>query len=297
MGRRREAGSRKQEWRGVRAACALTLLSVAVIAQGSAERALEAAIYREVVAGDLKGAIEQYRAIVGQADAPKTVAASALLHMGGCYEKLGQRRQAHESYTRVLRDFESESAAAAAARARIDIAEALPGPANLRFDKDEAGSPPAHGWFVPSMENVTGNLSEVRRKGCRGKNSCAVLIAPVVPPDSTGRLMQSFSAAAYRGKFVKFSAWMKMDAGSPADHAQIFMQTDGPNRRSGFRSERDLQADLTEQAFPKVPGWHYREVTGRVDKDAQFLELGFSAYGHGQVWIDEVTFEVTAEER
>ena len=32
-------------------------------AQGTADRQLEAAIYREVVAGDLKGAIEQYRAI------------------------------------------------------------------------------------------------------------------------------------------------------------------------------------------------------------------------------------------
>jgi hypothetical protein len=270
-----------------------------VWAQGSADRALEAAIYREVVVGDLKGAIEQYRAIVGQADAPKPVAASALLHMGGCYEKLGQRRQAHESYTRVVRDFDSESAAAAAARARIDMAEALPGPANLRFDKDEAGSPPAHGWFVPSMENVTGSLSEVRRKGCRGKGSCAVLIAPAVPPDSTGRLMQSFSAAAYRGKVVKLSAWMKVDSGAPGDHAQIFLQADGPNRRSGFRSEKPLQANLSEQVLVYgAPAWKFMEVTGRVDKDAQFLEFGFSAFGHGQVWIDDVTFEVvTTEER
>ena len=90
-----------------------------IFAQGSTERQLEAAIYREVVAGDLKGAIENYRAIVGQKDAPRSVAATALLHMGECYEKLGQRRQAHESYLRVVREFESESAVAADARARI----------------------------------------------------------------------------------------------------------------------------------------------------------------------------------
>jgi hypothetical protein len=168
---------------------------------------------------------------------------------------------------------------------------------NLRFDKDDPGSPPSHGWFVPSMENVTGNLSEVRRKGCRGKNSCAVLIAPAVPPDSTGRLMQSFSAAAYRGKFVKFSAWMKVEAGAPSDHAQIFMQADGPNRRSGFRSEKPLQPDLNEQAYG-APAWKFVEVSHRVDKDAEFLELGFSAFGHGQVWIDNVSFEiVTAEQQ
>jgi hypothetical protein len=268
----------------------------AAIAQGSVDRALEAAIYRETVAGDLKAAIEQYRAIVGRADAPHAVAASALMHMGACYEKLGQRRLAHEQYTRVMRDFEGESALAAAARARVDSAEALPGPTNLRFDRDEVGKTPSHGWFVPSMENVTGNLAELRRKGCRGKNACVALIAPAAPAassDSPGRLMQSFSAAAYRGKVVRLRAWMKVDAGAPGDHAQIFLQADGLNRRSGFRKEQFLQANLD----PRVPGWTFFELSGAVDKDAQFLEFGFSAFGHGQVWIDEVTFDVLTEER
>src|SRR5438094_516873 len=100
-----------------KAAVVAILGAAMVYAQGSVERQLEAAIHREVVVGDLKGAIEQYRAIVGQTDAPKAIAASALLHMGECYEKLGQRRQAHESYTRVAKDFESESLVATEARA------------------------------------------------------------------------------------------------------------------------------------------------------------------------------------
>jgi hypothetical protein len=38
-----------------------------------------------------------------------------------------------------------------------------------------------------------------------------------------------------------------------------------------------------------------REVSGKVDKDAQFLEFGFSTFGHGRVWIDDVSFEVVNE--
>jgi tetratricopeptide (TPR) repeat protein len=295
MGEMKKVEGRRQkvEWRGL-AWCAVAVVCMAAWAQGSADRQLEAAIYREVVAGDLKGAIDKYREIVAHVDSPRSIAATALLRMGECYEKLGQRRQAHESYTRVVRDFESEPAAAEA-RARIDNAEALPGPANLKFDKDDPGKAPAHGWFVPSMENVTGNLAELHRKGCHSKGSCAVLIAPATPPDSPGRLMQSFSAAAYRGKTVRLRAWLKVEAGAPGDHAQIFLQVQGPNRRSGTRAEKDLQANLSEQAFPNEPGWTMREVSGKVDKDAQFLEFGFSTFGHGRVWIDDVSFEVVNE--
>jgi hypothetical protein len=257
-------------------------------AQGSAERELEGAIHQEVVAGDLKAAIEKYREIVARTDAPKAIAADALLHMGECYEKLGQRRQAHETFTRVIRDFEGEPSAAQA-RAKIDNAEALPGPVNLRFDKDGPGKAPSHGWFVPAMENATGSLAEIRRKGCRSNVGCAVLIAPATAPDSPGQLIQSFSAAAYRGKKVLLRAWVKVEAGAPGDHAQIYLQVTGLNRRPGLHAERDLRADLTN-----LPGWTSCEIEGLVDRDAQFLDFGFRAYGRGRVWIDDVSFEVVS---
>jgi hypothetical protein len=145
------------------------------------------------------------------------------------------------------------------------------------------------------MENATGNLAEIQRKGCRSKSACVVLIAPLAPataPDSPGQLIQSFSAAAYRGKTVRLRAWMKVEAGAPGDHAQMWLQVRGLNRRSGFRAEFPVRADL--RAFPNVPGWTECLIEGPVDKDAQFLEFGFSAYGHGRVWIDDVSFEVVS---
>jgi len=262
------------------------LLAAAMLAgQGDSERQLEAAIHREVVAGDLKGAIENYRAILTQPGVSKAIAARALFHIGECYEKLGQQRQAHDAYQRVTREFESETSIAAAARARTENwTEVLPGPRNLNFEEGEAGKAPP-GWTVLTLEKVTGNLAELRRKGCRSGIGCAVLIAPATAPGQVGNLMQSFSAEAYRGKTVRLRAWLKVEAVAPGDRANMWLQEDRPNGKQGF------SADLDERAV-RSADWTSCELVGRIHPDAQFLRFGFSSIGHGRVWIDNVSFEV-----
>jgi hypothetical protein len=130
-----------------------------------AERQLEAAVYREMVTGDITGAIDLYRTILAQAGTPRPVAARALLHLGQCQEKLGQRREARTTYARVAREYAAESAIAAQARAKLSgWSDAPPGPRNLRFERGKAAVPP--GWFVPAVEKTTGSLAQLRRKGC-----------------------------------------------------------------------------------------------------------------------------------
>ena len=69
----------------------LAALTAALLLTGQtgqpADVQLKAAIYKETVDGDLKGAIELYRKISHGAD--RAVAARALVRMGQCYEKLG----------------------------------------------------------------------------------------------------------------------------------------------------------------------------------------------------------------
>ncbi|HUQ92813.1 MAG TPA: hypothetical protein VM120_14125 [Bryobacteraceae bacterium] len=84
-----------------------------VSAQVRAEVALRAAIEKETVKGDLKGAIEQYKKLAQGKD--RGVAAKALVHMGQCYEKLGDA-DARKAYERVLREFADQPEAAAEAR-------------------------------------------------------------------------------------------------------------------------------------------------------------------------------------
>ncbi len=83
------------------------------------EVALQAAIKKEAVDGDLKGAIEQYRKIAQSSN--RAVAAKALVHMGQCYEKLGdaEAREARKAYERVVREFADQKEAVEQARGRL----------------------------------------------------------------------------------------------------------------------------------------------------------------------------------
>ena len=66
-------------------------------AQDKAELALKAAMDREILDGNLKAAIEQYRKISVAYRANRSVAARALLQLGQCYERLGDA-EARKAY-------------------------------------------------------------------------------------------------------------------------------------------------------------------------------------------------------
>jgi len=93
----------------------------------SAEVQLKAALHKEQVEGDLKGAIEQYKKIAAQPGAGRATVATALLRMGQCYEKLGeaQAKEARAAYERVVREFADQAEIVAQARVRL---AALGGP-------------------------------------------------------------------------------------------------------------------------------------------------------------------------
>src|SRR5258708_19373060 len=87
---------------------ALLGVMAAILAAGAqnneAEGQLKAAINAELVNGDLKAAIKQYGEIAAKYKNDRAVTAMALVHMGECYEKLGDA-QSRRSYQRVLRDY------------------------------------------------------------------------------------------------------------------------------------------------------------------------------------------------
>src|SRR5258706_6819606 len=85
------------------AATAAVWLVTPVIAQNNrndreAEAALQAAINREVVDGDLQAAINQYMQLIERHAGSRAVVAKALYHLGQAHEKLGhaEARKAYE---------------------------------------------------------------------------------------------------------------------------------------------------------------------------------------------------------
>jgi Tol biopolymer transport system component len=87
--------------------------------QDKAEVALKAAMDKEIVDGDLKGAIKQYQKIAQSTN--RAVAAKALLRVGQCYEKLGdvQAREARKAYERVVSEYADQPEPTKVARERL----------------------------------------------------------------------------------------------------------------------------------------------------------------------------------
>ncbi len=116
------------------ALAALTgILAAPVVAQkpNAAQAALKAAIDREVVDGDLKGAIALYEKTVAQAGADRATAAKALLRMAACHEKLGSG-DSQKIYQRVAREYAYQKESVTIAREKLGTAAGRPGEMTLR---------------------------------------------------------------------------------------------------------------------------------------------------------------------
>jgi len=257
------------------------------------EKQLEAAIHREVVLGDLAGAIGEYGAILARADAPRPVAARALLQTGECLEKLGRGREAYNSYRRVENEYGDQAAMVNLARTRL---AAWVGPRNLTFEEGPAGKVPPFPWTVQAPPQDASYVAELRRDGCRSRTGCAVVTALVNVPGQPGNLMQSFRAAAYRGKTVRLRSWLKLTqlfqtaAGLwrfpvAEDRAQLWLRVVRTNGQAGFSDSMDNRPVRSSE-------WSPAEIIGEIDDDAQEISFGVMSYGGAHAWVDDMSFEV-----
>lgn len=124
----------------------MLLLGGGIHAADGPEIALRAAIQKEVLDGDLAGAIRMYEAIAEGGD--PAAAAQALIRMGRCYERLGDP-EARKAYQRVLTQFAGQKEAAREARDRL---------AALPNDREEPRA--VLGWYngdwqsgIPGLAN------------------------------------------------------------------------------------------------------------------------------------------------
>lgn len=268
------------------------VVMMAALIQMAAERPidsemqLESAIHREIVLGDLTGAMEQYKNILAEPGRTREVAARALFQTGQCEEKLGQRREAHAAYARLIEEYGDQAEVTSQARrvlARWD--SPLPGPRNLQFDEGVVGKAPP-GWTVPSLPKDADYMAELRRRGCRSTAGCAVVLVPANAPTPVASLMQSFSASAYRGSTVRFRAWLKVEAFDSDGRAQMLLSVDRANRQSGFFD------NMSDRPIRSVE-WTEYQIEGRVDRNATFINFGVIAVGLlTRVWVDDASFEV-----
>jgi Tol biopolymer transport system component len=143
-------------------AALLTASSAIAQKDDQAEVLMQAAHQKQLVEGQLEEAIQLYKRIVQEHGGSRAVAAKALLEMGQCYEKLGNR-EARKAYERLVREYGDQNEAAAQARARL---AALSGNVGSRSSEMVtrrvwAGQVPSDGYAVGSVSPDGRYLSDV----------------------------------------------------------------------------------------------------------------------------------------
>ena len=161
-------------------------------------------------------------------------------------------------------------------------------PGNLDFETDKSGQPvsawrlnpasAAAGYsFTASDENpFKGGFSGLLKKG---ENQAG---------QTPGIVIQSFDAADFRGKRIRFRAAVRAAAGN-SGQTQLWLRVDrqaaaGTNPPIGFfdnMADRPIKSDK----------WTYYEIVGDVASDAATINLGLLMLGGGSTWIDDASFE------
>src|SRR4030095_738133 len=96
----------------------LLVVSAGLLQAQTATDLFQQALELERGKGDLTGAMQIYQRIVHEFPSEKTVAASALIRLGYCQERVGQT-QARMSYERLVREYPDQTILAEDARTRL----------------------------------------------------------------------------------------------------------------------------------------------------------------------------------
>ena len=176
---------------------ALLALPGTALTQVGAEVALRAAMETETVAGDLRGAIEQYRKIA-EGDDPR-LAAAALVRMAGCYEKLGEPA-ARATYEQVVREYPDQRDQVDAARAKLalnvratssdtlTVRELVPNDGNRPWSDFDVSRDGHRFVYTDSGDLVTSEPATGEAHhfyGVHWSDDCENFLSPVLSPDDT----------------------------------------------------------------------------------------------------------------
>lgn len=159
-------------------------------------------------------------------------------------------------------------------------------PINMDFEQGKAGQGP-EGWVLSKESHDHGFTATLVAEGVKEGTQAALLACPKdkTHPWVSGLLKQTIDATPYRGKRLRFRAWVKVQAGSPQDAAHLSFWVEGPGNRTAFVDE------MTRRPIRNTE-WTAWEIVGDVAPDAQKLTLGLLLKDHGQAWFDGASLEI-----
>lgn len=145
---------------------------------------------------------------------------------------------------------------------------------------------PPKGWFVAGSHRREYVASVDRESRHTGKAS-AHFESAVLKTGGFGTLMQVFQADAFRGKRVKLSGYAR--SRNVQDWAGLWMRVDGPGGKSlAFDNMQDRPIKGTSD-------WTKYEIVLNVPAQAEQIAYGILLTGRGDVWMDDLKFEVVGD--
>jgi hypothetical protein len=145
------------------------------------------------------------------------------------------------------------------------------------------GGEPPKGWHPAGSHPKDYDMSIDRDLAHSGKAS-ASLKSIVSKTGGFGTLMQTFQADAFRGKRVRMSGYVRSKEVS--EWAGLWMRVDG----SG--TEMLAFDNMHERPIKKTTDWAKYEIVLDVPESSEAIAFGFLLNGEGQVWMDDLKFEV-----
>jgi Periplasmic protease len=146
--------------------------------------------------------------------------------------------------------------------------------------------PPAIGWLVHASAPGNYRLG-VDRSVAHGGMSSGHITARTDAPEEFATLTQAIGAGDYRGKRVRFSAFVRSRAVTGG--AQLWLRVDGNGGMMAFDN-------MGRRAITGTTEWTRVSVVLDVPSDASGLALGFLLQGGGEGWVDDAALEVVGSD-
>jgi hypothetical protein len=144
------------------------------------------------------------------------------------------------------------------------------------------------GWFAAGSHPKDYEMS-LSRTGAHGGNACAYLKSVVTETGGFGTLMQMFKADEYRGKRVRMSGYVRSKDAS--DWAGLWMRVDGAKKDETLAFD-----NMQDRAIRGTTDWKKYEIVLDVPENSEMVALGLLLSGKGQVWMDDLQFEVVGKD-
>jgi hypothetical protein len=162
----------------------------------------------------------------------------------------------------------------------------LPFPYNLDFEIGEIGRLPK-GWIVPSYAEKLGYSAHLTDDKPKSGKYCLELTKEGKYEEGIyGSVMQSVDAKPYRGKRIRFRAYIRAEIHSPLGSAHIWVRERiGNDEESGFFEYLPNQPMVLRD-------WELREIQGLISPNADVINFGLLLFGNGKAWIDSASFEI-----